>query len=71
MAKFLQKGLYMKNNDKVDRSNDKKQRIVCKRKNLENYFGKFLLCKDNQIIFDETMASHYLVEFGGHWQFGI
>lgn len=49
----------------------KNKELSVNEKNLENYFGKFLLCKDNQIIFDETMVSHYLVEFGGHWQFGI
>ena len=49
----------------------KNKELSVNEKNLQNYFGKFLLCKDNQIIFDETMVSHYFVEFGGHWQFGI
>lgn len=32
IARFIQKDFYMKNKDKVNRSNDKKQRNVCKRK---------------------------------------
>ena len=70
MARLIKKGLYMKkwikSFKKVNWSKDKKKEISA---NERNYFGKFLLCKDNQIIFDETMVSHYLAMSGSHWHF--
>ena len=38
MARFMQKDFYMNNKDKVNRSNDKKQRNVCQRKKLGKLF---------------------------------